>query len=136
MGKVTTIVSAAVVLLAAAGPIFLSEIIGGWTKKYTSPVYFRPSHIPDLTGKVAIVTGANTGIGYHTALELARAGANVIVAARSEVKGMAAVEKIQTETKNATVQFLPLDLSSFKVNIVLASVYQRLLVSVRMKELK
>jgi NAD(P)-dependent dehydrogenase (short-subunit alcohol dehydrogenase family) len=39
--------------------------------------------IPPQTGKIAVVTGANSGIGWHTALELARAGAEVILAART-----------------------------------------------------
>jgi NAD(P)-dependent dehydrogenase (short-subunit alcohol dehydrogenase family) len=43
--------------------------------------------IPPQTGKLAVVTGANSGIGWHTALELARAGSEVILAARSEAKG-------------------------------------------------
>jgi len=112
MNKLLTIAAVAVVVISAGIPIFLSEVIGGWTKKYTSPVYFTPSKIQDLTDKVAIVTGSNTGIGYHTALELARAGATVIVAARSETKGKDAVKKIQNEVTNAKVQFLPLDLAS------------------------
>jgi retinol dehydrogenase-12 len=112
MGKFITIASSIVVVIAVIIPIILSELIGGWTKKFTSPVYFRPSHIPNLTDKIAIVTGGNTGIGYQTALELARAGANVIVAARSEAKGIDAVERIQAEVSDAKVQFLPMDLSS------------------------
>jgi short chain dehydrogenase len=43
--------------------------------------------IPSQTGKMAVVTGANSGIGWHTALELARTGGEVILAARSEEKG-------------------------------------------------
>lgn len=75
----------------------------------------------DLTGKVAIVTGANTGIGYHTALELARNNAHVIVAARNPTKGKDAVSKIIQEVSQSgapadeledRVQFLSLDLSS------------------------
>ncbi len=50
--------------------------------------------IPDQTGKIAIVTGANTGIGYETARALARKGADVTLACRSRVKGLAAVTRI------------------------------------------
>lgn len=114
MPKFLLIASSIIALFSVAFPIFLSEMIGGWTTKYTSPVSFTPSNIPDLSGKVAIITGANTGIGYHTALEMARKNCNVIVAARTEAKGMKAVESIKMETKNDNVQFLPLDLSSFK----------------------
>ena len=45
--------------------------------------------IPDQTGKRAIVTGANSGIGWHTAMELARAGAEVTIASRDAGKAAA-----------------------------------------------
>lgn len=126
MAKFVIITSSIVIFISIGLPIFLSEAIGGWTKKYTSPVYFTTSKIPDLTNKVAIVTGANTGIGYHTALELARANATVIVAARCEAKGVAAVEKIQTEVKDAKVQFLPLDLASLDSVSKFAKLFSKL----------
>src|SRR5256885_17098431 len=50
--------------------------------------------IPDLSGRTAVVTGGNSGIGYHTAKELADHGARVVVASRSADKGRAAVEAI------------------------------------------
>jgi len=74
---------------------------------------FEFSEIPDLTGKVAIVTGSNTGIGKITALELARKGCHVILACRSEEKTKLVVEEIQKETNNQKVEFMALDLSSF-----------------------
>lgn len=43
--------------------------------------------IPDQQGRTAVVTGANTGIGYVTARELARVGAHVVLACRSEQRG-------------------------------------------------
>jgi short chain dehydrogenase len=93
-------------LFVIASPLLISEAIGGWTRQYTSyPVYFTPSRsIPNLTGQVALVTGANTGIGFETALELARHGAHVIVAARSAQKGQAAIERI---TKEFTTESVP-----------------------------
>ncbi len=70
------------------------------------------SDMPDLTGKLAIVTGANSGIGYYTALELGRAGATVIAACRSETKGQTAVGKMLTEAPGAKIRFESLDLAS------------------------
>ena len=67
--------------------------------------------IPDLTGKYALVTGANTGIGKVTARELARNGAHVIVCARSIESGEKAVEGIKEVAKSTKVEFMQLDLS-------------------------
>lgn len=69
-----------------------------------------PVTLPDLSTTHAIVTGANTGIGEVTARELARAGATVVLACRSEAKAVPVVEQIRAETGNARVRFLPLDL--------------------------
>lgn len=67
-------------------------------------------------GKIAIVTGSNTGIGYVTARELARKGAKVIVAARNVEKGENAVIRIKSEIGNvpgaSLIEFMKLDLSS------------------------
>nr|WP_294509412.1 oxidoreductase [uncultured Rhodopila sp.] len=67
---------------------------------------------PALDGKVAIVTGATGGIGYETALGLARLGANTIVAGRDRAKGSRAVTRIQREIPAAKVRFELLDLAS------------------------
>jgi retinol dehydrogenase 12 len=61
---------------------------------------------------VALVTGANTGIGRVTARELARSGMHVVVAARDEAKGREAVAAIRAETGSHSVEFLRLDLGS------------------------
>jgi NAD(P)-dependent dehydrogenase (short-subunit alcohol dehydrogenase family) len=74
----------------------------GWT----------PADIPSQSGKIVVVTGANSGIGYPTALELARAGAQVIIAGRSEAKGLAAVASIKAQLPAAAVSFELLDLVS------------------------
>jgi NAD(P)-dependent dehydrogenase (short-subunit alcohol dehydrogenase family) len=68
--------------------------------------------IPPQTGKLAVVTGANSGIGWHTALELARAGSEVVLTARSEAKGRDAVERIRRELPQAQVRFETLDLAN------------------------
>jgi NAD(P)-dependent dehydrogenase (short-subunit alcohol dehydrogenase family) len=70
--------------------------------------------MPSQAGKLAVVTGANSGIGWHTALELAGAGAEVILAARSEAKGRDAVERILRLVPQARVRAEILDLASLK----------------------
>ncbi len=72
---------------------------------------WHASDIPDLRGVRAVVTGANSGLGFHTALELARHGAAVVVAARDEVKGANAVLRIRADTPGAEVQPGRLDLA-------------------------
>ncbi len=67
----------------------------------------------NLTGKTALVTGANTGIGLVTARELARAGARVWLACRSKDKADAAIASIKADVPTADLVFLPLDLGSF-----------------------
>jgi NAD(P)-dependent dehydrogenase (short-subunit alcohol dehydrogenase family) len=66
--------------------------------------------IPDLQGKVMVVTGANSGIGYESALAFARKGATVVMACRSLEKGNEARAKILRESPSALVEVLALDL--------------------------
>ncbi|MGP4101584.1 oxidoreductase [Nonomuraea sp. KM90] len=72
---------------------------------------WTPASMPDQTGKTAIVTGANSGIGLPTALELARHGAHVVVAARDPEKGGEAVARILREVPGAQVEYGRLDLA-------------------------
>jgi NAD(P)-dependent dehydrogenase (short-subunit alcohol dehydrogenase family) len=68
--------------------------------------------IPPQTGKTAIVTGANSGLGYYTALELARAGAQVIIACRNASRGLEAAAVINEKIPGARASFRKLDLAS------------------------
>jgi NAD(P)-dependent dehydrogenase (short-subunit alcohol dehydrogenase family) len=70
------------------------------------------SDIPSLDGRVAIVTGGNSGLGLSTARELARHGARVVIACRDVGKGTAALERIQSEVPSAEVSVSQLDLAS------------------------
>ncbi len=72
------------------------------------------ANIPDQTGRRAIVTGANSGIGYPAALELARHGATVVVASRDRAKGEDAVNRIRQAAPGSTVEFSQLDLASLE----------------------
>ncbi|XP_061190236.1 retinol dehydrogenase 13-like [Saccostrea echinata] len=64
-----------------------------------------------MTGRVIIVTGANSGIGFEAARTLCEAGNDVILACRNEENGKAAVEKILQENPKALATFLQLDLA-------------------------
>lgn len=68
--------------------------------------------LPNLAGKVSLVTGANTGIGRVTALELARAGAHVILACRSADKAAPVVDQIRREAGVDRASAVSLDLGS------------------------
>ena len=68
--------------------------------------------VPDQTGRVAVVTGANAGLGLETAAVLAERGARVVVAVRDLGKGETAVGEIRRRTPNADVALQQLDLSS------------------------
>jgi NAD(P)-dependent dehydrogenase (short-subunit alcohol dehydrogenase family) len=68
--------------------------------------------IPDQSGRTAVVTGANSGIGYETARALAAKGARVVLACRSEDKGRDAEQRVRRAVPEADVRFEPLDLGS------------------------
>ena len=70
------------------------------------------ANIPDQTGRTAVITGANTGLGYETAAALAAKGASVVLAVRNLDKGKEAARRIERATPGAQVQLRELDLSS------------------------
>ncbi|KAJ3178636.1 hypothetical protein HDU87_003459 [Geranomyces variabilis] len=72
--------------------------------------HFEASDLPDLSGKVAIVTGGNTGIGYITCLHLAEKNARVYMASRTKSRAEAAIEKIKAQNPKAEVVWLDMDL--------------------------
>ena len=74
----------------------------GWTAE----------QMPDQRGRVAVVTGANSGLGLVTARELARRGAHVVLACRNTVKGQVAVHEIEGAVAGARLELAELDLGS------------------------
>src|SRR4249919_2408529 len=82
-----------------------SPSIGGPTMGWT------PADIPDLTGRRAVVTGANAGLGLQVAHGLAAHGADVVLACRNTAKAEVAAAEIRERTPGATVSVGTLDLS-------------------------
>ena len=70
--------------------------------------------VPDQTGRVAIVTGSNTGLGFDTARVLAERGASVVLAVRDTEKGKAAQDRILKTAPRADISIQPLDLGSLR----------------------
>lgn len=66
--------------------------------------------MPDLTGKVAVVTGANSGLGWHTTAALAAKGAHVVMACRNPAKTAEAMAQIQAAHPGANLEHIPLEL--------------------------
>jgi NAD(P)-dependent dehydrogenase (short-subunit alcohol dehydrogenase family) len=71
------------------------------------------SDIPDLSGRVAVVTGANGGLGLESAKALAGKGAHVVMAARNQDKAAAARDEILAAYPEASLEIVELDLGSF-----------------------
>ncbi|MDG4861082.1 oxidoreductase, partial [Streptomyces sp. T-3] len=72
---------------------------------------WNADHIPDQTGRIFLVTGANSGLGLATTRALARRGGHVILAVRDEEKGRRAVADITAEQPGASLEVRPLDLA-------------------------
>ena len=77
----------------------------------TAPARWSAADIPDQTGRTAVVTGANSGLGLETTRELARHGAHVIMAVRNLDKGTAAAEQIRAQIPGARLELRRLDLA-------------------------
>lgn len=77
--------------------------------------------IPDQTGRRILVTGANSGVGYYAAVELARKGAHILFAVRDRGRGEAALSRLHTEVPHASAELLLLDLASFESIHVVAA---------------
>lgn len=67
--------------------------------------------VPDLTGRLAVITGANSGLGFGLSRRIAAAGAEVIMAVRDRHRGTAAIERIRAELPDAALSLRHLDLA-------------------------
>ncbi|MDX2026701.1 SDR family NAD(P)-dependent oxidoreductase, partial [Microcella sp.] len=68
--------------------------------------------VPDLTGRLAVVTGANSGLGFGLTGRLAAAGAEVVMAVRNREKGQRALDELMGQNPDARLRLLDLDLAS------------------------
>jgi NAD(P)-dependent dehydrogenase (short-subunit alcohol dehydrogenase family) len=75
---------------------------------------WKAADIPSLAGKRVIITGANSGIGYHAALKLARKGAQVTLACRNRQRGEAALSLLDADSPSAHTELAILDLASLR----------------------
>lgn len=72
------------------------------------------SDIPDLTNKIAIVTGGNVGLGFQSCVALAKAGCRVVMACRDEHKGRQAIASIKDKSVSHNIEVISLDLTSME----------------------
>lgn len=71
-------------------------------------------NIPDQSGKIIIITGANSGLGFESTKALAQKGGHVILACRNKTKAIHALDRIKSQVAHASLEFMPLDLSDQK----------------------
>jgi NAD(P)-dependent dehydrogenase (short-subunit alcohol dehydrogenase family) len=82
---------------------------------------WNTADMPDLTGKTAVVTGANGGLGLESAKALAGAGAHVVMAARDQEKALAAYDEITRAHPDCSHEIVELDLGSFEATATAAA---------------
>ena len=72
---------------------------------------FNVNDVPSQKGRIAIVTGANAGLGYETALVLAKKEMKVVIASRNLDKAKKAIEQIENQVPKADLEVMQIDLS-------------------------
>jgi NAD(P)-dependent dehydrogenase (short-subunit alcohol dehydrogenase family) len=71
---------------------------------------WTPADLPDMTGKIAIITGGHSGLGLATSTALAAQGCKIYIASRSQEKVDAAIRGLKEKVKDADIEFLECDL--------------------------
>ncbi|MCE1253545.1 MAG: oxidoreductase [Anaerolineae bacterium] len=79
-----------------------------------SDTRWTAKNIPSLEGKIALVTGANSGLGYYATLEMARKGALLIMGCRTKQRAEQAYQQMKAEIPHAKIIIMTLDLSSLE----------------------
>jgi NAD(P)-dependent dehydrogenase (short-subunit alcohol dehydrogenase family) len=69
------------------------------------------SQLPEQTGKIVVITGGNSGIGYEAARGLAKLGAHIVLACRDTAKAQAALQSLRAEQPGAQLEAMALDLA-------------------------
>ncbi|EPJ95511.1 MULTISPECIES: oxidoreductase [unclassified Pseudomonas] len=95
----------------AAGVALLSTVSIEASDRITPKPDWSTSDIPSQKGRIVLITGGTSGMGYEDALALARAGAEVIIAARNPERGAQAIARIRESVPDAKVQFENVDLA-------------------------
>ncbi|HEY6374907.1 MAG TPA: SDR family NAD(P)-dependent oxidoreductase, partial [Edaphobacter sp.] len=72
------------------------------------------AEMPSQVGKRVLITGANSGIGFHAALKLARKGATIMLACRNRQRGEYALDRLRTEAPGVHTELVLLDLASLQ----------------------
>lgn len=99
-------------IAVGVGVVVAGSIVLGAIKRYFGGgVCYSQAQLP---GKTVIITGANTGIGLETAVDLAKRGARVVLSCRDVTKGEAAVTEVKRRSNSNDVVFSKLDLASLK----------------------
>ena len=96
----------------AAGVALLSAVSIEASARVAPKPDWSTDDIPAQNGRIVLITGGTSGMGYEDALALARAGAEVIIAARNPERGAEAIARIQQAVPDAKVQFEAVDLAN------------------------
>lgn len=83
-------------------------------KQITMHAHWTAADMPSQAGRRVLITGGNSGIGFHAALEMARQGAEVVLPTRSPEKAQAAIERIRAEVPDARLVATLMDVSSLR----------------------
>ncbi|AHL34642.1 short-chain dehydrogenase [Pseudomonas brassicacearum] len=96
----------------AAGVLLLSAMSIEASARVAPKPDWSTGDIPSQKGRIVLITGGTSGMGYEDALALARAGAEVIIAARNPERGAEAIARIQMSVPDAKVRFEAVDLAN------------------------